>query len=152
MTSTVSTLSQTFVFRGTGREILSALAGMGVEKTFMGGDTVVRQYDKNQDLVVILEGRVQIRNYRGEVLAELEQGAVLGEVSLLDQSPRSANVVSLGPCKALFIPASVIRSYMDSDGEFENQILRNLSRLLCSRLRSMNALVETSRPLGRRAS
>lgn len=150
-TNTVQILSETSVFKGLTRESLNGLALLGEEKQFQGGDTIVRQYDRSQDLVVILEGRAQVRNFRGDQMAELTAGAVLGEISLLDSSPRSANVISIGTTRAIFLPARAIRGMMLQDPEVESKLLRNLSKLLCTRLRSMNALVESSRAIGRRA-
>lgn len=152
MQNLITILASTTIFKGVSAHAISGLAAMGEIRAYSGGDMLVRQYDRAQDLIVILSGRVQVMNFGREVIAELGEGAVLGEVSLIDQSPRSANVVCLEPTQALVIPAMAMRSLMEQDRETQALLYKNISKVLCTRLRSMNALVETSRPLGRRAS
>lgn len=143
------TLSYNYIFRGLPKEVVAGIAAMAAVRDYMGGDTIVRQFDRSSDLFVILEGYALIKSYRGETVAEFGPGSVIGEVALIDEQPRSASVVARGPVKAAIISKQVLQGMMDTDPETARTLLMNISRVLCRRLRSMNAVVEDSRPVAK---
>jgi CRP-like cAMP-binding protein len=69
---------------------------------------------------------------------------VLGEVALLDGETRSATVVAVGRTKVAILRADDIRSVMDTDPHAARIILGNLAKVLCRRLRTMNAQAEST--------
>lgn len=105
---------------------------------------VVRQFEHSQDLLVILSGEVRVKGFQGEDLATLGAGSVLGEISLVDCSPRSATVLSKGETMAAVIPADKLLDLMNRDVEVKAAIYENLSRLLCSRLRTSNIQLDAA--------
>ncbi|MEZ5164164.1 MAG: hypothetical protein R2688_10565 [Fimbriimonadaceae bacterium] len=48
-------------------------------KEFNGGDTILRQFAKDNDLLIILEGKARINGFSGELIAKLSQVALLGK-------------------------------------------------------------------------
>jgi len=64
---------------------------------------VVQEFDVGNSLYVILSGEVKVSTYsmdgREVVLALLGKGSFFGEMSLLDEEPRSANVTTMVDCK-----------------------------------------------------
>lgn len=131
-------LAYNYVFRGLPRKVVAGLAALAVERRFRGGDVIVRQFEQSDDLYVILEGSAKIRDFHGDEMTEFGPGSVVGEISLIDEQARSATVVAVGGTLCAVIPASMIRSMMDTDAETKATIMANLSRLLCRRLRSTN--------------
>lgn len=136
------TLSYNYVFRGLPKEVVSGFAALAQVRDFMGGDVLVRQFDYNSDLLVILEGQARIKSFSGETLAEFGPGSIVGEISLIDEQPRSATVVAVGNVTAAVIGAEVLRGMMESDAKTAATILGNLSKVLCRRLRTMNVHVD----------
>jgi len=64
---------------------------------------VVQEFDPGDSMYVILEGEVKVSTYsvdgREVVLALLGKGSFFGEMSLLDEQPRSANVATMRDSK-----------------------------------------------------
>jgi CRP-like cAMP-binding protein len=138
------TLTDSYVFRNVPREALEQITRAANVRDFLGGDQLVRQYDRsNQDVFVLLAGEALSRTFSGETVARFGPGSVIGEVALLDGEPRSSNVVCSGACKVAIIPADTIKGLMDSDPRVGYTIATNLARILCMRLRAMNEQVDT---------
>jgi CRP/FNR family transcriptional regulator, cyclic AMP receptor protein len=78
---------------------------MASVETLLARETLIRINEKSGDLFVILDGKVQVMTGDGDVLAEPGPGSVLGEMGLIDDRPRSAEVVCLGVTKVARIPA-----------------------------------------------
>lgn len=108
---------------------------MAVQETHLARETLIRINEKSSDLFVILDGKVQVLTQDGDVLAEPGQGSVLGEMALIDDRPRSAEVVCLSLTKVARIPAQQLRAYMNSKRDVGFVILASLARVLSGRLR-----------------
>src|SRR5688572_2497779 len=76
-------------------EGVERLAGICAEESYRVGDVIFKEGDVGDKLYLILEGRVRIsREVSGmgeEALAILGPGAAFGEMSLIDDFPRSAD-------------------------------------------------------------
>jgi CRP-like cAMP-binding protein len=102
---------------------------------------LIAENDKEVDLIVILRGTVSI--YKGEErLAEAGPGAVLGEIALVDNLPRSANVFCSTPVAIAKLAGPALRKYMGQNRDSGFLMLANLSRVLSARLRSATQQVE----------
>jgi CRP-like cAMP-binding protein len=145
MTELSKTLSYNYVFRGVPSAVVSGIAALAEVRRFEGGDTVLRQFDKGRDLLIILDGAAVTRTFSGEVVAEFGPGSVLGEMALIDGEARCANVSAKGPLRAAVISADTILSMMDARPDVAGTIYSNIAKVLCRRLRSMNALAGASR-------
>src|SRR5687768_11622706 len=91
--------------RGLTDDQIWKIAELAVTKKFPGGETMVRQFDRNSDLIIILDGSAKIMTFQDEFVAELGPGSIIGEISLVDEQPRSANVRSVHATEAAVIPA-----------------------------------------------
>ena len=68
--------------------------------------TVIKQNDVGETLFLIIRGRVQVLVEAGgkEVLLNsIEAGGAFGEMALIDNSPRSATIRTLEPCRFLVL-------------------------------------------------
>ncbi len=131
-------LGRNFMFRGLSPSFLNTLAAFADVRNYAGGETLVRQFDTNRDLLVILDGQAVTRNFHGDVVARFGPGSVVGEMSLVDGSPRSANVVTAGPTQVAIIPSACIDKLVEIEPENGNTLYRNIAKVLCRRLRTMN--------------
>jgi CRP-like cAMP-binding protein len=142
----VTALRNNYVFRGLSRDVVTGIAALSDRKRFRGGDIIVRQYELGKDLIIVLEGTARIKSAATDTLAEFGPGSMVGEMSLLDDQPRSATIVANGDLEAVIIPADALRQYMAMDSKISSVIMGNLARVLCRRLRSMNDKVESFVP------
>lgn len=135
--------AENYLVHGLPREVVEEIEGLATYQTFVARDVLLRMGEKSSDLYVILEGRVQILTEGGELLAEIGPPNVIGEVSLVDDQPRSANAVCLGVVKVARLPAKDLRSYMAKNPAAGFPMLSNLARVLSMRLRKADATVES---------
>lgn len=133
------TLRYNYIFRGLSRDVIAGIAALADIRTYKGGDVIVRQYDTNSDLIIILDGSARIKSVDEETLAEFGPGSIVGEISLIDDEPRSATVTAVGEVRAAVIPSKQLHAVMDMDAEVGKVIMTNIARVLCRRMRSMNA-------------
>jgi CRP-like cAMP-binding protein len=74
------------------------------------------------------------------ILAVLGPGSVVGELSMIDDAPRSASVIALRDAKVSFISSAAFKAFAQSRPE----LYRYLTTLLAQRLRYTNDIVAAS--------
>ena len=72
------------------------MASSGKELSYKSGDKIVEEGVKGLGFYLILDGSVDVRK-GSKVLSKLGKGQYFGEMSLIDGSPRSADVVATSP-------------------------------------------------------
>jgi CRP/FNR family cyclic AMP-dependent transcriptional regulator len=90
------------LFEGVGPESRAAIAALATEVEFPAGRPIARQGEIGSGFFLILAGAVHVVR-DGEVLAHLGAGDFFGELSVLDQKPRLASVVTDEPTSCLAI-------------------------------------------------
>src|SRR5262249_21785616 len=70
-------------------------------RTYEAGDLIVRVGDPGDSLYCIVSGECVVATEQGDV--RLGQGEFFGEMSLLEQRPRSSNVAAASYCKLLVL-------------------------------------------------
>ncbi len=90
-------------------------------------------------MFIVIKGRVAITKGDKEI-ASLEKGASLGEMALLDNEERSANAIAKEDSVLLKINQDVFYELMESNADIMKQIIK----LLTSRIRNVNARLEES--------
>ncbi|MEL6184859.1 MAG: cyclic nucleotide-binding domain-containing protein [Myxococcota bacterium] len=109
---------------------------------FEAGEVIVRQGDPSRDLYVLGAGEAEVLA-DAEGLAEhhfetIGPGDVVGEMGVLDDTPRSATVRALVRTRALSIePEQLLRHGANSDDPWAT-VHRNLARLVVGRMRTAN--------------
>lgn len=112
------------------------------EVHFKAGEVVFQEGDVADAAFMILRGSVEIRvrvpgSSRAEdsrLLATLDTGEVFGEMSIIDESPRSASATAVEPTTCLRFPADEVLALIESHPVATREILRTL----VSRLRAAN--------------
>ena len=139
--------------RGMDHDLVSRIADLADKKRFNGGDTIVRQFDKNSDLIIILGGTAQIKTFKDELIAEIGPGSIIGEISLVDEQPRSATVRSIQFTDVAIISAAKLHTLMSGDSELAAGVYKNIAQTLCTRLRHatihLDGLMTSKVPAGR---
>lgn len=143
MTETVDAFKQNYLVSGLSEAEIESVWEMSEVKTHCARDILIRINEKSSDLFVILDGRVVVVTADGDKLGEPGPGSVLGEMALIDDRPRSAEVICVGLTKTARIPAKALRAHMNSNRDVGFIILANLARVLSGRLRLANAKIDT---------
>jgi CRP/FNR family transcriptional regulator, cyclic AMP receptor protein len=91
-------LSKIRVLGGLSPSQLKQLANWTEVVAYEKGETVVRRGDKGDGVYLILEGSAEVRRGKRSI-ARLGEGQIFGEMSLFDDEPRSADVVTDSPSK-----------------------------------------------------
>jgi CRP-like cAMP-binding protein len=81
---------------------LKTIAKTAQEKSIPAGATIVRQGEKGIGLYLILGGEVNVEK-GGKKVATLRPGQFFGEMALLDEEPRTADVRAAGPVRCLLL-------------------------------------------------
>ncbi len=131
-------LQSNYLMRGLSKEEIDKVASIATVKEFQSGDTIVRQFDKQSDLMIVIQGLVRVNTFSGEKIAEGGPGCIIGEVSLLDDKPRSATVASVGKSQVAVIPSAALWRLLDADPVMAKNMLLNLGQVLCMRIRAAN--------------
>jgi CRP-like cAMP-binding protein len=112
-----------------------------IVKSFKPGETVFEENSRGRELFVIQEGCVGIykTGTDGDVeLARLQKGAVIGEMSLLDNMPRSATVKAVELTKLLVVNELTFQTALKEIPVWITSIIR----IVVSRLRDANKRVD----------
>jgi len=133
---------QNYLVFGLPDDRIDEIASIASFETRMPQDLICRKGEKCGDLLVVLDGRVNITSENGEKLAEIGPGAVIGEVALVDDQPRSANAVCINAVHFARLPARELRSYMVQNKDVGFHMLANLARVLSTRLRTTDAVID----------
>lgn len=109
--------------------------------SYPAGNMIVMTEDMGGTFYVIEDGRVKIslasENLQEVTISLLGAGDFFGEMSILDESPRAADVVALGDVKLLVIQKE---NFFEHLHKFPS-ISINLLRVMCERLRKVNKRV-----------
>lgn len=132
-------LGRTLIFDGLESEDLDRLASIARESSLQQGDILFEQGDDSDGLYVIIAGLVRVylttEDGREVTISLLEDGEVIGEMSLLDGLQRSAGAAALIETKLIFIPRAPFLELLETNGKLARQIILTL----CERLRLANA-------------
>ena len=129
------TLSHVDLFANLDKKELQVLSRGCQERHYSAGATILSQGDSGVGLYVIKSGKVRILHTSSpdqaeEELATAGAGDVLGEMSLLDDLPRSATVVAVDDVTALVLPIWEFRTILQSHPDIALKLLSVLSRRL----------------------
>jgi len=134
----VQCLRQVPMFRDVDQARLKLLAFTSERVQFAAGQRFFSQGDAADAAYVILEGRadVSLNTPTGEIkIAELGKNALVGEMAILSDSPRSATITAAGPTTALRIDKRVFLELLTQFPQMSLAIMREIA----SRLEKTNA-------------
>jgi len=138
----VELLSKINIFSGLPPAHLRRIAEIGTEEQHPLGTTIFAEGDAGDKFYLILDGAVRIsRIVPGmgeEALAILRSGAYFGEMSLIDDAPRSAHALVHERCRLFVIAKSDLEDLLFVDRDLAYELLWNFVRTLTTRLRETN--------------
>lgn len=115
------------------------------ERTYQDGEFIFEQGQPGAALFLIEDGQVAIQaNNKTDgplQLALLPKGQFLGELALLDETPRSASAIAVGPTKLLALYRKDLEIFSLTKPEIAVEIYRALSGVVGDRLKATNELL-----------
>jgi CRP-like cAMP-binding protein len=130
-------LQRVFLFSGLSEEALAGVADAMVVKTYLPDDEVLTEgHDSyHGGMGVVLEGSLSVIHAGGDVIGHIGVGDTFGEMSLLDDEPRSATIVADETTTVAMLTRGQFRAQIRRNPE----IALNLMKILTSRLRQSHA-------------
>ena len=116
---------------------------MAHSKTFNKGDLIIKQGTKERTMYLILDGSVQVESTRADghktVFGELHDGEIFGEIALVDEVERTADVVALkDDTQMIEIDWKSLERIRKILPNVSSKLFLNISRILGKRLAAMN--------------
>ncbi len=142
LTEREAQLARVPFFEGLTREALALIAEATTEESHATGTKIFQYGDPGEKLFILLDGKVRIsREVSGlgeEALAVLGPGEVFGEMSLIDEAPRSADARVHERCRLLVISKEAFDELLFLHKDLAYEVLWNCVRILSTRLRETN--------------
>lgn len=126
------------VFAGLGEAEIRALIEQSALSRHKQGETILSEGEEGHCMYVVLTGRVQVLA-GGVEIATVGKGDFFGEVSLVDDGPRSADVVALEDCELMVITRMTLGVLAAVEPGAAIQLLAAIGRSLVGKLRADNA-------------
>lgn len=127
---------------------VQVIAAVCEERLLLTGEELFIEGDSGDSLWIIRSGRVDVfKNIRGDIdrtLASLGCGDVIGEMSFIDQSRRSAGARTAEPSEFFILTRTAFQSVQRERPEIAAAFYRNLASILAARLRSTTELYRES--------
>ncbi len=119
------------------QKIINKIADVCIEREYSKGEHIVKQGESGLGLFFITSGRVKVevdRNGAKAVVAQLQAEDFLGELSIIDNKPRSANVICLEDTRCLLLTRDSFSKLINKYPEIAIQ----MAKALAGRIRAAN--------------
>jgi thioredoxin reductase (NADPH) len=105
-------------------EQIARIAPFTRERDFGDGESLWEAGDRNRPLFVVLKGEVEVLSGADHMVTVHQPGAFTGDVDLLSGRPVVVRARARGDVRALELPASRLRSLVQTDAELSEIFLR----------------------------
>ena len=140
--STIEILAQIDLFNSVPQTHLRRVVDIGLEEQYRAGATIFSEGSPGDKFYLIVEGAVRISRFVAgmgeEALAILRPPAYFGEMSLIDDAPRSAAAVCHERCRLFVVNRKDLEDLLFVDRDLAYELLWNWVRTLSRRLRAAN--------------
>lgn len=131
------------LFDGLENEQIDKILSLMEEEVFEAGTDIIVEGTYNGKIRFIVEGRVAV--VKNEiVLVELGEGAVFGEMEVVDVEPAEATVKALAVTKVMTLSIDALGEIYECDLKTYSFLLMNLARNISRLLRRMDSKVAES--------
>ena len=131
-------IADSYLAAGFTEEFTDKLASISTRMQFKSGEYMMRDDDDSRDLMILAEGRAEVRTQAEDVIGYLKSPMPFGEVAFLDGKRRSGSVVAVADCTVVQVPEQALRDLLRAEPAMAVRALMNLSQILCDRLRKAN--------------
>ena len=125
----IEMLEKASLWSGLDRKDLKFIVKLSKERKYETGEVIVRKGEGTVGFYLILDGSVEIRS-NGTTLSKLGPGQFFGEMSVVDNQPRSADVVAIEPSRCLILSAWSFNALISEHPKIALKILQEFVRRL----------------------
>ena len=119
------------VFRGCSISCLKKISSALKQKFYSPGQTIIQTGELGNEMFIIGHGKVEIILKDGKPVATLHEGQFFGEIALIQETTRNANVRSFGYCDLYILDkedfTSIIKEHPELLENIENTTLKRSS-------------------------
>jgi CRP-like cAMP-binding protein len=119
------------LFEGLSRKELTELAKLTDDVDAAAGTVLCQEGRVGREFFVIMEGSVEVTQ-RGKRIRSLGSGDFLGEIALIEDSPRTATVTAKTPLRFFVMTRQAFQRLLDANPQVERKVLRALARRVAS--------------------
>jgi glutaminase len=128
------------------RQELQLLGDLLVKKTYAAGETIIKEGTAADSLYFLVNGTVNVcaASAGDETitrLASIDAGNVVGELALLTNRRRTADVIAATPVEALALKATDVAAVARNYPEIHAKLIAAVGESLSERLRRANAVI-----------
>jgi CRP/FNR family transcriptional regulator/CRP/FNR family cyclic AMP-dependent transcriptional regulator len=124
------------LFKGLKEGQLKSIAKQCVERSFQPEETIVKEGKTGVGFYLIADGSVEVRR-KGKTISGLKKGDFFGEMTLIDDQPRSADVVAIAPTTCYVLTAWAFWGLVRSKPDIGVNLMKELVRRLRGTNRSL---------------
>ena len=125
----IEALGRVPLFADLDKKQLTFLAGQASELNLKVGAVLAEEGVLGREAMVILSGSAEVTR-GGRKVAELGQGDVVGEMSLINHAPRTATVTASSDCTVLVMNSREFSSVLDANPDLTIRILKTVAARL----------------------
>lgn len=131
------------LFSGLNEDALEGIIKLATKRTFAKNAVIINEGDETDSLYLISSGKVKIilsdEDGKEIIISILNAGDFFGELSLIDEEPRSACVVTMDACQFSIITKLDFTRFLHTNPE----VTTNLLKVLSKRIRAANENIES---------
>ena len=124
---------------------IERLSNVGTIEHWDSDSVLIEEGSTGPRLLVLLRGKVEVvkraEDGSNHVLATLSEGAVLGEMSLLQDAPRSATVRAISSVTAFSMDRQMFQEMLDQGDLIAYKLSYRIARVLAKRVDELNRRV-----------
>lgn len=135
----VQILHKVPLFSGLDIKLLSSMMPLFQEETFPKNSKILREGEFGDSMFIIVDGQVSVTKFNHEgkeiFITNLNSGSYFGEVALIDNQPRSANINADDEISVLRLKKSAFEKLLLEDKTFAINFYRNCLNETLERMR-----------------
>jgi signal transduction histidine kinase len=132
------TLEACPLFQQLSQDELKGLKAAALDRKFADKQEIFKEGDTGDGVYVVKAGTVQISSLVGKevrrIFSTVKPGEMFGEMAVIENKPRSASAVAMGPTEVFFIPRDAMLRLVEISPKLALGLLREISH----RLREFN--------------
>src|SRR5919108_2473016 len=127
----VEALARAPLFAGLSKKELRELARVTDDLTVEAGEVLCKEGELGREFFVIMDGEAEVTR-KGRRLEQRGGGDFFGEITLIEDIPRTATVTAKTPLRLFVLTSRAFRPLLDDHPAIERKVLRALAKRLVS--------------------
>lgn len=140
--NTIDILRSNELFKNLDEAELKSLAGLTNKRTVPKNTLVISEGDISSSMYLISQGKVNVTvgNEEGKemILTTLQVGDHFGELALIDDEPRSANVIAVEKCEFIVLHRAEFVHLLKQNSRLAIEVIK----FLCHRIRFITSIAQ----------